>query len=250
MSERRSPSPRRSWSETTEHLRASGHVLSQRVHHDLSDYMPIIDETLARLRDALPILISAEKAQTTRSGRSVAELSAWAFGRLSNALQLAIEGYLVDAMILTRAAHEALLQLIVFDVEEDEEGSPAGRWLDGAFIAPREIRDYFASYSEQFRLAPLYKSLSDLSHPASRRSILLQADIEDNDQAKVVKFGLGGVYRPKDLRTAVHFIWYQSLVLLGYLPMAMPQAPLLTDTGSFVEKALVKCDELIPTTSA
>lgn len=147
--------------------------------------------------------------------------------RLNNnclaAVGLFLDGLLVEATTITRAALECASQAIVFL----HEPKLAEQWWNGKQFSPGDIRRRISKTGD---LSPLYKSLSDIAHanPGARMMHAIQL----KQQGYAVSFG--GAYRPKAVAyglllltdIAVQYLWTFYNCYFGRLAVDFWPVPL------------------------
>ncbi|MEX2160151.1 MAG: hypothetical protein WEB04_12190 [Dehalococcoidia bacterium] len=239
------------WRQKEEALRRAKSATCLWSREQLQPYCDLIDESISRLGDLMPPLFGDDAGvnKWTPKEKAIRTLSAWTFGRLVGARESALDGYLVDAVMLARAAFESLLLIIAFDIEEESDPPDSllsGKWVAGKFVGQRAVRKFLVNNvgPELSAIGNLYSGLSNLSHAGHIKSVLLQSDLVERADENAYQFRLAGVRKPTDLRVVMHFIWYQALILLGYLPLAVPSLDTGGDIQVFANGMIIKCDEL------
>lgn len=225
----------RHWSHTQDFLDREAAAVCARNRERLGGDLDAFDESLSRLLEILEAAFDQGR-QEGWQGRplGIAALCNWSLGRLVSARGLLLEGYLSDAVILARAAFEALWLLIDLDIDaahaSDEDVTRLDRWMRGEqFVATGDTIRRRGDHNE--RLAERWKALSDLSHPGKFGAVVLQFDTSDPGGAPSYRFGLAGTDRPVVPDLILHIMWEQLLALIGYMPMAFPQA--IGDSNAF-----------------
>ena len=99
----------KSWPDLQAELRNADEALAQRSRERLGPYHEQFEETLAKLHGIMSdVFETAHQEASSQRQFGLAALYTYCLGRLMNIYRRLLEGYLSDAVILSRAAFEGL----------------------------------------------------------------------------------------------------------------------------------------------
>ncbi len=218
----------KTWAELETQLRSADEALSQRSRERLGCYHEQFEETLAKLHGVMADAFATAQQEGWQERKlGLASLYTFCLGRLTNSYRRLLEGYLSDAVILSRAAFEGLW--LVIDLDIDATGIPPeteariDRWLRGEqFVSTGDTIKRRGEHNQ--RLKERWGALSDLSHPGKFGAVMLAFDTSEPGKPPQFRFGLFGIERPAVADLILHINWEQALALIHYAPLAFVSA--------------------------
>lgn len=214
----------KSWADLQAELRSADETLAQRSRERLGPYHEQFGETLAKLHGIMSdVFEKARQGESSQRRFGLAALYTYCLGRLTNSYRRLLEGYLADAVILSRAAFEGLWLAIDLDIDATdippESEARMDRWLKGKqFVATGDTIRRRGERNQ--RLKERWSALSELSHPGKFGAVSLAFNTAEPGQPSQFRLGVFGIEQPQIADLVLHTNWEQLLSLIDYAQVA------------------------------
>ncbi len=218
----------KTWDELEAELRSAADALTLRSRERLGRSTEHFEIALAWLHGTLGNAFRAEgNAERSTRRLALAALYTYCLGRLVNAYQMVLRGYLSDGVVLSRAAFEGLWLAIDLDIDATDSSPDVqariDAWMAGSqFVA---TRDTIKRRGEQNkRLKERWGALSDLSHPGKFGAVSLAFATSEPGRPGHYRVGLFGIDQPPVSDLLIHIMWEVLMALIDYAPLAFPSS--------------------------